>query len=212
VGKIKTRRERFFFFFWTYSILEEGSAGRGLGKTQQRGQSDVLSLTFLCIDGESDGDGQGADEDLASKPAHVVWRLAADIGDDGIVSAPGSGMIEGVAAGEEYLCELFVIVGHHGGAGCFFGHGEEVVDVFDGAKGFLPELELDGGVELGEAGVEVVLEGVCVGEVDRVGLVGILGDVGEMETESFAETTELDFSLVLETEFEGLLSYLLRER
>jgi len=70
------------------------------------------------------------------------------------------------------------------------------VDILDGAEGFLPELELDTRVELGETGIEVVLEGIGVGEVDGVGLVGVFCDIREVETEGLAETSEFDFALV----------------
>ena len=83
------------------------------------------------------------------------------------------------------------------------------MDVFDGTKRLLPELELDGGVELCKAGIEVVLENLWVGEVDGMGLMRIFCDVGEVETEGLAETTKLDLALVLETEAEGLLRDLL---
>ena len=86
------------------------------------------------------------------------------------------------------------------------------MNVLDGTEGLLPELELDGGVELGEAGVEMVLEGVGVGEVNGVLLVGVLGDIGKMEAQGFAETTELDLALVLEAELERLLGDLLQQR
>jgi hypothetical protein len=58
------------------------------------------------------------------------------------------------------------------------------VDILDGTKSLLPQLELDRSVELGEAGIEVVLEGIGVGEVNRVGLGRIFGYVGEVETKS----------------------------
>lgn len=51
------------------------------------------------------------------------------------------------------------------------------MDVLDGTEGLLPELELDRGVELCKARIEVVLENLRVGQVDGVGLVCILGDV-----------------------------------
>lgn len=49
--------------------------------------------------------------------------------------------------------------------------------IFDGAEGFLPELELNGGVELGETGVEVVLEDFGILEINGMRLVGVFGDV-----------------------------------
>jgi len=72
-------------------------------------------------------------------------------------------VVEGVATGKEYLGELVIVICHHGWAGRLFGHNEKVVDILDGAECLLPELELDGGVELGKVGVEMVLEDVQVG-------------------------------------------------
>ncbi len=105
--------------------------------------------------------------------------------------------------------ELLVVVSHHGGARSLLGHGEEVMDVLDGAEGLLPELELDGGIELGKGGVEVTLKGVLVGEVDGMGVVRVTGNVLEMLSEHFAETTELGLALVLEAELESLVGDLL---
>ena len=62
-----------------------------------------------------------------------------------------------------------------------------------------------------ESSVKVVLEGVGIREVDRVWLMRVLGYVGQMESKSLAETTELDFALVLQTKFERLLCDLLEE-
>jgi len=56
------------------------------------------------------------------------------------------------------------------------------MDILDGTKSLLPQLQLDRSIELGEAGIEVVLEGIGVGEVNRVGLGRIFGYVGEVET------------------------------
>jgi hypothetical protein len=64
---------------------------------------------------------------------------------------------------------------------------------------------------LRESSVKVVLEGVGIREVDRVWLMRVLGYVGQMESKSLAETTELDFALVLQTKFERLLCDLLEE-
>ena len=62
-----------------------------------------------------------------------------------------------------------------------------------------------------EASVEMMLESVRIGEVNGMLLMGILGNIGQMKTERFAQTTELDLSLVLETELESLLGDLLNE-
>lgn len=87
------------------------------------------------------GHSKGADEDLAGETAHLFFGLAADA---------DSSAEEGAASHQEDLGELFVVVGHHGGSRRFLGLGEQ--DVLDGAEGFLPELEFNGGVELGKAG------------------------------------------------------------
>jgi hypothetical protein len=54
----------------------------------------------------------------------------------------------------------------------------------------------------------------CVGilKVDRVRLVGVLGDIGQVETESFAETTKFNLALMLEAKLERLLCDVLRPR
>ena len=84
--------------------------------------------------------------------------------------------------------------------------------IFDGAEGFLPELELDGGIELSEAGVEVVLKNFGVREVDRMLLMCVLCNVGKMESQSFAEAAEFDLALMFEAELERLLGNLLKSQ
>lgn len=54
-----------------------------------------------------------------------------------------------------------------------------------------------------------MLEGICVGEVDGVCLVGMFGDVCEIGTESLAKSSESDFKLMFETKLECLLHDLL---
>lgn len=93
-------------------------------------------------------------------------------------------MVESVTAHQKDLCELFVVVSHHRGLGSLLGHGQQIMDIFDGTKSFLPQLQLDRSVELGEAGIEVMLEGIGVGKVNRVGLGRIFGYVGEVEAKS----------------------------
>ena len=56
------------------------------------------------------------------------------------------------------------------------------MDILDGAEHLLPELELDGAVKLGESRIEIVLQSVGIGEVDRVCLVRVLGDISEVKT------------------------------
>ena len=118
-------------------------------------------------------------------------------------------MVKGVSTHEEDSRELFIVVGHHRRPGSLLGHCKEVVHIVHGTESLLPELKLDGGVELGEAGVEMVLEGVGVGEVDRMGLVGVFRDVREVQAEGLAEAAEFHLALVLQAEAECLLGYLL---
>lgn len=120
-------------------------------------------------------------------------------------------MVKGVSTHQENLGELLVVVRHHGWAGCLLRHREKVVDVFDRAEGLLPEFKLDGGVQLGKSGVKVVLQDLRVGQVDGVGLMGILGDVSQVKTQSLAQPAELDFALVLQAESERLLCNLLEK-
>lgn len=196
----------------TYGIFEKTGPGGCLGEAEKGSESCALGPAVVLVAVEADGHGEGADEDLTGETAHFVVGFATYAGDDGVIATPGCGMIQGVPASEEYLCEFFIVIRHHGRAGGLFCHCEKVVDVFDGTKGFLPELELDGGVELRKARIEVVLEDLWVGEVDGMGLVCIFCDIGEVETECLTETTELDLALVLETEAECLLCDLLMER
>lgn len=83
------------------------------------------------------------------------------------------------------------------------------MDVLHGPEGLLPELEFDRGVELGEAGIEMGLKRFGVGKIDGMGLVRVLGDVGEMKAEGLAEPAEFDLSLMLKAELERLVNNLL---
>jgi len=195
----------------THGILEEIGTGGCLGEAKEGSKSCALGPPVVFVTVQADRDGESADEHLTCETAHFVVGSATYAGHDGMIATPRCGMVERVSACEEDLCEFFIVICHHGGARGFLCHGKEVVDVFDGAKGLLPELELDRGIELRKAGIEVVLEDLWVGEVDGMSLVSIFCDVGEVETEGLAQTAELDLALVLETEAEGLLCDLLAE-
>lgn len=56
--------------------------------------------------------------------------------------------------------------------------------------------------QLGETGIEMRMEGLGVGEVDGVGLMRVLADVGEMEAEGFAQPAEFDLAVVHKAELE----------
>ena len=196
----------------THSVLEQSRAGRHATETEESSQSRILPLELVRFLGlQAHRHSESADEHLGSKSTHLFICLSADRGDDAVVPAPSSSVVQSVSAHEEDFGELFVVVGHHGGPRRFLGHSKQIVDILDGAEGFLPQLEFHGGVELSETCVEVMLKGVWIREIDGMLLVRIFGNVGEMEAEGLAEATEFDFALMFETEFERLLSDLLQK-
>src|SRR5690606_38415449 len=93
-------------------------------------------------------------------------RVGRDLSSAGaeevVVSAPGSGVEEVVVGDKENTGELLVVVGHHDVLGLLLGEVEEGVDILNGAEGLLPELKLNGNIELLEAGVQMTLESVGV--------------------------------------------------
>ena len=196
----------------THSVLEQSRAGRHAAETEESSQSRILPLELVGFLGlQAHRYGESADEDLCSKSAHLFICLSTDRGDDAVVPTPSSSVVQSVSAHEEDFGKLFVIVGHHGRPGCLLGHRKQIVDILDGAEGFLPQLEFHRGVELSETCVEVMLKGVWIREIDGMLLVRIFGNVGEMEAEGLAEATEFNFALMFETEFERLLSDLLQK-
>ena len=84
----------------------------------------------------------GADQNLSSQPSNLRLGLCSRGGSDSREFTPGGGVVEGVTTHKEDLCELFVVVSHHGRLGSLLGHGQEVVDVPDGTKSLLPQSEL----------------------------------------------------------------------
>ena len=116
-----------------------------------------------------------------------------------------------VFADQENACEFLVVVGHHSRSWGLLGHRKQIVDIFHGAEGFLPELKFDRSVKLSEASVKMMLKGFRVSKVDRMSLVGVFGNVGKVQAERFAKTAELDLTLVLQAELERLLRNLLQE-
>jgi hypothetical protein len=79
------------------------------------------------------------------------------------VTTPSGGMEDGHGAGSartlglEDPGQLFIIVGHHSRLGGLLGgwDDEEAVDVLNGSESLLPQLELDGGLELSESSVQM---------------------------------------------------------
>ena len=83
------------------------------------------------------------------------------------------------------------------------------MEILEGTERILPEIEIQGRVELREEGIKMVVEGIGIGEVDGMRLVSVLCDVGEVETEGLAKTAEFHLALVLQAELECLLGDLL---
>ena len=83
------------------------------------------------------------------------------------------------------------------------------MDIFHRTEGLLPEFELHGGIKLRKASVEVMLKRIGILEVDRVRLVRVLCDVGEVKAQSLAKTSKFDLALMIETKLESLLRDLL---
>lgn len=114
-------------------------------------------------------------------------------------------MEEVVLADEEDTGKLLEVVGHHDVLGGTLAQAEQGVGVLDTLEGLLPQLKLDGDVELLEAGVQVSLQGVGVAQVDGVHLGLVLGGILEMVAEQLAQSSELGLSGVAKTELEGLV-------
>lgn len=54
-----------------------------------------------------------------------------------------------------------------------------------------------------------MLKGIRIRKIDGMLLMRVFCYIGEVKTKSLAESTELDFSVVFETKFEGMLGDLL---
>lgn len=113
-------------------------------------------------------------------------------------------MEEEVLSDGEDLDELLVEGGHHGSTRSALADGNETVNILSRSESFLPELELNSGVKLCEANIEVSLKSLWVADVDGVGLRRVLLSVSEVLSESLAESSELGFSVVGKAELECL--------
>ena len=150
--------------------------------------------------------GQRDAEDCGDDPGgHLGQLLARDV----LLHLPGQlemlehggGVEQVVAALPEDERQLLVVVGHHLGLEGLLGQRHEAVDVLDGLVGLLPELHLDGGVQLHQSRVQVPLLGLRAVEVDRVGRrVLLLDDQIQMVPQLVTELPELGLTLILQTE------------
>ena len=164
----------------THSVLQESRARGCLRQPQESRKPARAPFHFIVLARLSNRDGQRTNKDLTCDPRELLLALRARRADDRPIPRPCRCMEQRIPRRKEDARKLLVVVGHHRGAGCLLSHGEEVMNVLNRTEGLLPELKLDGGVELREARVEVVLERVTVGQVDRVWLVRVFGDVGEV--------------------------------
>jgi hypothetical protein len=80
------------------------------------------------------------------------------------------------------------------------------VDILNAAESLLPELQLNGDIQLLETSVEMALQSVGVTQVDSVHLRGVLGGILNVIAEQLTETAELGLTGVLLAELEGLQS------
>ena len=74
------------------------------------------------------------------------------------------------------------------------------MDVLNRAERLLPQLELHGGLELLEPGLEVVVLRLGQGHVRAITLVAVLLKVGQVVAQDLAETAELGGALVSHAE------------
>lgn len=189
-------------------LFEQGLAGRSASRPQQVGQTLGARLVVklgVGLGRRDNGNRQDRDENDRREPRLLVLAQVFVLAHGGVVLVASGGVEQVVFANEEDLGKLLVVVGHHEGLGSLLGHGEEVVNVLDGTEGLLPELQVRGGIELHETGVQVALQGIRVAQVDGVGLVLVLGGGLQVRAKQVAQTTELGLALVLETELERLV-------
>lgn len=207
-------------------IPEESGTSGSLGHAKEVSQAGVLVLSGLVkvhhgttgSGGADDRDGEGGEKDergglleIGVRRRGVVRLLTLAAGnqdggltEESVVSRPSSSMEEIVLADEEDSGELLVVVGHHDVLGGPLAEVEQGVDVLNASESLLPELELNGNVELLETGLKVSLKGVWVAQVDGMHLRRVLGRGLDMVAEQLAETSELGLASVLEAEVKGL--------
>ena len=142
------------------------------------------------------GDGETGGKDARRHAAELVRR-------EGLLHLPGElevledgGRVEQLVARlPEHQGQLLIVVGHHLGLKHLLGHGHEAVDVLDGLVGLLPELHLDGSVQLGKTSVQVHLLGVSIVQVDGHLGRGLLLHQIQVVAQLVAKFAELGFPL-----------------
>lgn len=192
----------------TYSFLQETSPGRHLGQVEK---VDELGSVPLSLSVLGDRNGQSGKKDETDVLLGVLFSERSGGSPFGkqLVSPPSSGVEDSHRATLrlEHLGQLFVVVDHHGRLEGLLGGGvdEQTLDVLDGPESLLPELKVDGRVELLESDLEESGKNVGLGEVDRVLLMGVFVNGGEILSDDLAKSSELGLSSVLDAEGESSL-------
>lgn len=125
-----------------------------------------------------------------------------------------SGRVEQMVARFPKNQAQFRIVREHlTGLGFLFAQIHERVDVLDGLVRLLPELHRYGVVQLQQTGLQVVVLGLGLGEIDGGHcLVRVLVALDHVLPERLAQLAELGLALVFDAKREGLFRHLLIQR
>lgn len=207
-------------------IAEKLGTGRSLRHAEKVSQAGVLVLAgFVKVNhgtarsrGADDGDSQSREHNeggsllqVSIRSGRVVRLLALARSDNNgrlaqkvVVPRPGSSVEKVVLANKENSGELLVVVGHHDVLGRALAEVEESVDVLNTAESLLPQLQLDGNIQLLKASLKVALQGIGLAQVDGVHLRRVLGSGLHMVTEELAESSELSLACIFEAEIESL--------
>mmetsp|Transcript_33886 Transcript_33886/g.95997 ORF Transcript_33886/g.95997 Transcript_33886/m.95997 type:complete len:275 (+) Transcript_33886:2389-3213(+) len=114
-------------------------------------------------------------------------------------------MVEVGARDCKDLGELGIVGGHHLRLRGLLAVLHKPVNVLHTAKGLLPHLQLAGHLQLLEAGLQVELKALRLGQVGAVALLAVLAEVGEVVSQDVAEAAKLGGALVLQAKLEGAL-------
>ena len=103
-------------------------------------------------------------------------------------------------------CQFIVIVCHHVRLWSLFGQFNQIPNVFNGSKAFLPQLHICCSIKLRESSIQMTLKGFRVIQINGKGLVRVLCGRSQMLTKSFAQSSKFSFAIVLEAKTKGFIS------